>query len=610
MRPHANRIARFSLFAAALAAGPVSALRAQTAIGPMFYTPDEVPHASPDLRHQAQKLTVFYPVGTPPSTGWPVILYSPCGSFLEASVRIPGTIPSASMMFGESAAIPPIALPDQAFLREALELGWSVVVVGTVGTNSCTLPQAACLFPNCGPTGTLPDCRDPNLAYPPAMFPDEWDDYEVFYGEKDFTWARQFVADHARPLGDSDPSNDPDLVIDNGKVLACGVSCGATYAAFVALGPNRARSSGSAQVQQDTRCAGLIAFEAPTWWPAFPEAFPAAHWPRESEIRQRAGFLSSWPLPNPLDNPPEESVLEASSISSWMRDVPGLTASERPQPKCFFAYVDGLGLCEDDPQYEEYDRDLAVAPTLRRLPELFLHDSWFGLVAKQDLLAIDAALGDTFHRTHSRLFLQDDVPTNELFGCLPPTALTPFRSFGWESCSSYQTPVAGGTHFCPIVDGTFVRQNAVGSGLPVAAIDNTDLWRYLFCWMSEEFDVPLLFNVTWRNGGSNPDVYDATTPRVNHPFDMSAVAGPSTFGIFIGMDTPVSAVLGGGQVLLVAGTELFNSGLVFAAGGSIDYTLTVPANPALCGVQVYTQAVLGGSPPFKLTNAQDLIVGS
>ena len=609
MRPHASRIARFTL-PVALLSGLVPSLRAQTAIGPMFYTPDEVPHDSPDLRHPAQKLTVFYPAGPAPSTGWPVILYSPCGSFLESSVRVPGTIPSASMMFGESGAIPPIALPDQAFLREALELGWAVVMVGTVGTNSCALPETSCVFPSCGPTGTLPDCRDPNLVYPPSMFPSEWNDYQVFYGEKDFTWARQFIADHARPLGDSNPSNDPDLVIDNAKVVACGVSCGATYAAFVALGPNRARTSGSTQVQQDTRCAGLIAFEAPTWWPAFPAAFPAVHWPRETEVRERAGFMSSYPVSNPLDNPPEESVLEASSISSWMRDIPGLAAGVRPQPKCFFAYVDGLGLCEDDPQHEAYDRDLAVAPDLRRLPELFIHDSWFGIVAKQDLLEVDAALGNNFHATHSRLFLQDDVPIGAGFGCLPPAALTTFRSFGWQGCSSYQTPVSGGTHYCPIVDGTFVRQNEVGSGLPVSAIDNTDLWRHLFCWMSEEFDVPLFYNVSWRNGGANPDVYVATTPRVNHSFDMTAVPGPSTFGIFLGMDTPISVTLGGGQVLLVTGTELFNTGIVFAAGGSIDTSLTVPANPALCGLQLYTQAVLGGSPPFKLTNAQDLIVGS
>ena len=70
-----------------------------------------------------------------------------------------------------------------------------------------------------------------------------------------------------------------------------------------------------------------------------------------------------------------------------------------------------------------------------------------------------------------------------------------------------------------------------------------------------------------------------------------------------------------GQTLLALD---FGSGELFtgaasspssSVGGVDSYSLPIPPDPALCGFELFTQAIQFGSPPFALSNAQDLRVG-
>ena len=80
-------------------------------------------------------------------------------------------------------------------------------------------------------------------------------------------------------------------------------------------------------------------------------------------------------------------------------------------------------------------------------------------------------------------------------------------------------------------------------------------------------------------------------------------------------EAPTSVVLAGGQALLCLD---LGSGEIFAGsclapsssvGGIDNYSLPVPHDPSLVGFSFCSQAIQFGSPPFVLSNAQDLTVG-
>lgn len=122
---------------------------------------------------------------------------------------------------------------------------------------------------------------------------------------------------------------------------------------------------------------------------------------------------------------------------------------------------------------------------------------------------------------------------------------------------------------------------------------------------------------TRRSAASNPEVYDVVdTPLLGSSFAVqvdSVAAGGSTSLLFA-FDTPASLTLGGGQTLLAVdggSGELFTGvGLTPDFRGALDrYLVFVPNSGALCGVRLHTQAVVLGTGPFVLSNAQDLVLG-
>jgi hypothetical protein len=92
------------------------------------------------------------------------------------------------------------------------------------------------------------------------------------------------------------------------------------------------------------------------------------------------------------------------------------------------------------------------------------------------------------------------------------------------------------------------------------------------------------------------------------------VIAPYSNGIIFATAAQANIPLGNGQTLLVdtGASFLFNSALVGLPFGGGQ--MNVPSDPALCGRSAATQAILigptAGGPPFQLTNAQDVTVGS
>ncbi len=123
-------------------------------------------------------------------------------------------------------------------------------------------------------------------------------------------------------------------------------------------------------------------------------------------------------------------------------------------------------------------------------------------------------------------------------------------------------------------------------------------------------------SATFRNAGSNPASYAATTlPVLGTTYTGSIDLGGTTghnLAWLAGFSTTLTLTLGGGQVVLVnfadpAGELLLQSVL---PGPVATYDLAVPPDPLLAGFALSTQAVhLGGIRPFALSNAQDLVAG-
>jgi hypothetical protein len=121
-------------------------------------------------------------------------------------------------------------------------------------------------------------------------------------------------------------------------------------------------------------------------------------------------------------------------------------------------------------------------------------------------------------------------------------------------------------------------------------------------------------SATFRNGGTNPASYTASSPVLGGTFtgtvDLSTTG--HSLALLFGFDGPFAFTFPGGQVLLCL--DLEGSGELLhqpaMAGPLADFGIPVPLDTSLCGVAVYTQAIqIGGVTPFALSNAQDLVVG-
>lgn len=128
------------------------------------------------------------------------------------------------------------------------------------------------------------------------------------------------------------------------------------------------------------------------------------------------------------------------------------------------------------------------------------------------------------------------------------------------------------------------------------------------------FEFIPIASAEFRNGGTNPASYDATTqPVLGMRYDAEVNVGGSTghsHAVLAAYTAPLTFTLPGGQTVLVnpAGPELL--GFPTAIGPVATFSVPLPNDPALLGYEVFTQAAhFGGPQPFALSNARDLLIG-
>jgi hypothetical protein len=115
-----------------------------------------------------------------------------------------------------------------------------------------------------------------------------------------------------------------------------------------------------------------------------------------------------------------------------------------------------------------------------------------------------------------------------------------------------------------------------------------------------------------RSAGTNPDSYTAGAGVIGGTIDASidlTTTGHS-FGYVAGYGGSMTFALGSGQTVLVdslASGEWLH--LTAAPGPLAQWQITVPNDPAYCGLVVYTQGAHFGTVfPWVLTNAQDITI--
>lgn len=123
--------------------------------------------------------------------------------------------------------------------------------------------------------------------------------------------------------------------------------------------------------------------------------------------------------------------------------------------------------------------------------------------------------------------------------------------------------------------------------------------------------------IAFRNAGTNPVSYVLDPVQVGGTFHATVdnnVAG-QVASVLIAFFDPFSLTLANGQTLLcfdLSGFgEIFTgSGLAptSSAGGVDTYLAPVPADQTLINIQLFSQAIQFGAPPFALSNAQDMIL--
>jgi hypothetical protein len=110
-------------------------------------------------------------------------------------------------------------------------------------------------------------------------------------------------------------------------------------------------------------------------------------------------------------------------------------------------------------------------------------------------------------------------------------------------------------------------------------------------------------------GGINPVSLAASPPTLGETFEVSVdlTTTGHSFAWLLGFASPAAIALPQGPVLLGTGRITPRIG---SHGPLARFSFLVPNDPALCGRGLVLQAVHVGGPPFALSNACDLVVGT
>lgn len=324
---------------------------------PLGYCPPERLSAGPAAPQHV--LNVFLPPGPAPVGGWPVVVTTGYGGG--------ASVPPASALSRTGASAP---------LWNLVSAGIAVVHFGTPGLG--------------GRRG---------LWYPPGHPSGRYESWKPVDDnpEKSAEWALQWVK--VQTL----------YPFDLTRIGLRGSSGGAVLAIRTAMGPERARASGSAQVRASTRVAAILAIQPPTSaWALAQGPELTIPFPRHLEQAAQPGVPATQLDQTDPELQKDYSLMRVAFESAEAR------ANNAQQALCL---VYGDPVLRLGGAVAPFDLDASGFPIVHdAILQPTQHDSWFGYVFWKRLLELSGE-STAFHRANS-IFAMRDI--NAL---APPLAL-------------------------------------------------------------------------------------------------------------------------------------------------------------------------------------------
>lgn len=314
---------------------------------PLVYCPPErLAAGAPNVQHV---LNVFLPLGSAPTAGWPVVVATGYGGG--------ASVPPASTLSSTGASAP---------LWSLVNAGIAVVHFGTPGIG--------------GGRG---------LWYPPGHPSGKYESFKPAHDnpEKSAVWALQWVK--VQTL----------FPFDLTRVGMRGSSGGAVLAIRTAMGPDRARATGSAQIRASTRVAAILAIQPPTSAWAL-EQGPELLIPFPKHLEQAAS-------PGVAATQLSQVDPELQKAYSLMRSAFESAEARANNAKQALCVVYGDPVLRIDGAVAPFDLDATGFPLVYdRIKQPLQHDSWYGYVFWKRLIELSPESA-AFHAMNSVFAMRD-----------------------------------------------------------------------------------------------------------------------------------------------------------------------------------------------------------
>lgn len=343
-----------------------------------------------------QRVNVFLPRGAPPPSGWPVVLNNRAGGGLAAK-------PLASLFeTGGTAA-----------LHSFVASGVAVVDFGVTGVEN-----------------------GQGLFYPPGHASGRYESFALADDnpEKDAEWALQWLKAQSA------------FALDEDRICLRGSSHGAIISIWAAMGPERARASGSAQVRASTRVRAILALQPPTSVWAFDQG-------PDLGVRMVAHFeQQALPgVPATAFGQVAEQMQKDASVMRFAFETEEARAHNESQAICLVynepvLHVGGVPA--------DLTLDAQGYPNLHdTLAQPFIHDSWAGYAFYERLLGLSPRAA-AFHGVYSRFAVRDTSALAAPFDVHTHTYSGGIKSSGANAVAHEWVLQALGVTPSPLVTGS------------------------------------------------------------------------------------------------------------------------------------------------------------
>ncbi|MSR61076.1 MAG: hypothetical protein EXS08_01340 [Planctomycetes bacterium] len=481
---------------------------------PLGYCPPErLAAGAPSTFHV---LNVFLPPGPAPVAGWPVVV---------------------ATGYGGGASVPPAAALNSAGASAPY---WNLVATGIAVVHFGTPGLAA----------------GRGLWYPPGHPSGRYESFRPADDnpEKSAEWALQWAK--VQTL----------YPFDLTHVGLRGSSGGAVLAIRTAMGPERARASGSAQLRASTRVAAILAIQPPTSaWALEQGPELTIPFPKHLEQAARPGVAATQ-----LSQVAPELQKDYSLIREAFQSAAAL-ANNAQQPLCL-VYGDPVLHIGGAPASFALDANgFPLLTDLIRQP--LQHDSWFGYVFWRRLLDLSASSA-AFHAANS-VFAMRDV-----------NALS--APFNWHT-QTYPGGVMG------------ARATKIGHDWLVARLKGQQplIAASTLAPANPRSTTALVYGCDAGRKGSLELVRGALRPGATLVFGVQGTSGAAALWLAraSAADYPCGTPSPAGEWLLEVDarrTPPLVWALASAARGRVELEVRLPADAALLGDELFAQAWVRG----------------